>query len=68
MYEVKRLREGNRPCGGIIELSSVARLIQLVPRFGAFVPADMTVHNSLELCKVFYVNSFMDKEVYRTVY
>lgn len=68
MYEVKRLREDNRACGSIIKLSSIARLIQLIPRFGAFVPPGMNVHNSTELCKVFYVNSFMDKEVYCVVY
>lgn len=68
MYEVKRLRDDGRHCGSVVKLSSIARLVQLIPRFGASVPPEMNVHNSTELCKVFYVNSFMDKEVYRAVY
>jgi hypothetical protein len=69
MYSVKRLHDNDgNPKAGIIELASVARFIQLVPRFTAKVPPEVTYQTLSDICKWYLVNSFTDKEIYQAVY
>ncbi len=54
--------------GMIISLQQVWRSVQLVPKFGSNCPEDWTCDTSLELAEHFYLNCFLDKETYQTVY
>ena len=69
MYKLQyRRREDNSRIGGIILLGSICRLIQMIPTFGADVNPQLSVDNSADVCKSYYVNSFMDKETYQAVW
>lgn len=69
MYAVKRLEANDgSPCGGVIDLQSVARLVQLVPRFKGKVNPQVTENNIMNSNSIFLVNSFLDKETYQAVY
>jgi hypothetical protein len=69
MYLVDRiLTRDDRPLGEVIRLNSVTRQIQLIPKFGKGIRSFINSTNSLDVCKSFWVNSFMDKEVYQAVW
>ena len=62
-------RGGNRrPLGVVVELTSIARAIHLIPHYGPTVHKRLNSKNSLDLCRTFWVNSFLDKETYQAVY
>jgi hypothetical protein len=64
MYQVSRLENVNE----VIAVDSIARFVQLVPKFGSYINDSLTTDTSLDTCKHFYVNSFADKEVYQSVW
>jgi len=71
MFAVKRLRRGDMtPCTGIIEVDSISRFIQLIPKFPSStralqnIDADYLMDNN----DTFLINSFTDMEVYQAVY
>jgi hypothetical protein len=69
MHVVKRKKDKQgEMLGNIIELSSVSRMIQLVPNVDSDELEDLTVENSLFMAESFYINSFTDKEIYQSVY
>lgn len=72
LYKVSKeecSRGGNRqPLGMVVELSSIARAIHLIPHYGPAVHKSLNSKNSLDLCQTFWVNSFLDKETYQAVY
>lgn len=69
MYKVNFIRKQDvHRQGGIILLSRVHRLIQLIPLFGARANPLLSVHNSMDTAKNYYLNSFMDKETYQAVW
>lgn len=69
MYLVRRLRtEAQEPVGGVIELDSVVRQIELVPKFGKDIDPDMNSNNVLDIGNEYYINSFFDREVFKAVY
>jgi hypothetical protein len=69
MYQVKRKYTADgRPSAGIVEMASVARFIQLIPRLGRKVHAQLTKDNAMDRCDTFLVNSFTDKEIYQAVW
>jgi Plavaka transposase len=69
MYKLQYLRgAGNARIGGIVVLSSISRLIQMVPVYGPQVNPQLSSDNSMDLCQSYYVNSFMDKETYQAVW
>lgn len=68
MFLVRRRVRNNRQfLGDIVPLDSVRQVVQLVPKFGARVPENMTCNNSLEMAAEFYVNSFADKETFHAI-
>jgi hypothetical protein len=69
MYAVKRLQANDgSPCGAVIDLQSVARFVQLIPRFRGQLNPQMTQNNVMDCNSIFLVNSFLDKETYQAVY
>lgn len=69
MYIVQRqlTSEGTRT-GDVIDISSIARFVQLIPRFGRTVSSLIDCENSMEIVKSYYINSFADKEIFQTVW
>lgn len=69
MYKVRYLRDpsGHR-VGGIVPLHLIHRLIQLIPVFGAQIDPRLTEKNSMDIAGEYYVNSFMEKEVFQAVW
>jgi hypothetical protein len=69
MYAVKRLEANDgSPRGAVIDLQSIARFVQLIPRFRGLVNPRMTENNVMNSNSIFLVNSFLDKETYQAVY
>jgi len=58
---------GNRK-GDIIPLESIARFVQLVPKFGSHIDPAVRSNNSMDVCRHYYLNSFADKEIYQSVW
>jgi hypothetical protein len=54
--------------GGIVELPSFARFVQLVPHFGKAASPSLEVSIDDPKHKTFYVNTFADKEIYQAVW
>jgi hypothetical protein len=69
MYVVKRAMDSKGMFkGDVIELASIARLIQLIPKFGPVASQELNIQNSMDILISYYVNSFADKENYQIVY
>jgi hypothetical protein len=71
MYVVKRLRrDGGNPVDGIIEMASIFRFVQLIPKFpnNSRAVGDLTPDDFMERTSTFLVNSFTDMEIYQAVY
>ena len=66
MFKVSPLKDraGGRTCS-IIPLANIRRSAHLIPKFGAAAPQEWTSSTVLDLASVFYVNSFMDMNMYR---
>lgn len=64
IYQVSQLENSNE----VILLDSIARYVQLVPKYGSVIHDSMSAENSMDICRHFYVNSFADKEVYQAVW
>jgi hypothetical protein len=64
MHKVKHsVRNGERVVS-VIPVSSIRRSVHLFPRFGRVVPEDWTSDNVLEKCNTFYLNPFVDRNMY----
>ena len=57
-----------QPLGMVVELTSIAWAIHLIPHYSPAVHKSLNSKNSLDLCQEFWVNSFLDKETYQAVY
>lgn len=69
MYLIQRsIRSNGTPFGDVIELSTVSRAIELIPKFGGVVDPSITAEDSMDRFKWYYINSFSDKEGYKAVY
>ncbi len=69
MFEVVRsLRSNGDRKGEIIKLTDIWRSVQLIPKFGKACPEEWTCDTAVELANVFFVNCFLDKETYQSVY
>ncbi|KAI5982229.1 hypothetical protein EDD15DRAFT_2181328 [Pisolithus albus] len=63
----RRVRSNGQRLGDIIRLDDVHSLVQLVPKFGAHAPSEMTCDNCLEVGREFYVNGFAGKEIFHAI-
>jgi hypothetical protein len=69
MYQLKRRYTADgRPVASIIEMASIARFVELIPRLGRKVHPDLTKDNTMDKCDLFLLNSFTDKEIYQAVW
>jgi hypothetical protein len=69
MYQVEyQQTNGHLRLGGIIPLSSIRRLVQLIPVFGPRINPALTTENSMDEGQSYYINSFMEKEIYQAVW
>jgi hypothetical protein len=60
--------DGARMCmGDIIPLMDIMRPVDIVPRYGAQKDPHITANNSLEVPVKFYLNCFLDKDIYHTI-
>jgi hypothetical protein len=68
MYQVSRQDRGQSRKGEVIPISSIARFVQLVPKFGPGIADQVSSINSMDIVRDYYVNSFADKEIYQAVW
>jgi hypothetical protein len=69
MYQVEYQRtNGHLRLGGIVLLSSIRRLVQLIPIYGPRIDPALTMENSMDEAHSYYINSFLDKETYQSVW
>ena len=64
MHKLKRSMDGGARVASIIPVSSIRRSVHLFPKFGRVVPEDWTSDNVLEKCIAFYLNPFVDRNMY----
>ncbi|TFK62461.1 hypothetical protein BDN72DRAFT_777057, partial [Pluteus cervinus] len=65
LYKISRStnRDGTR-LASITSIDTIVRSAHLFPRFGSVAPAQWTSSTVLEECSTFFVNSFMDPQLY----
>ena len=69
MYSIQYRRNPDKTrVGGIVRLSSFSRLVQLVPVFGSLANPALTSENSMDEWRKYYINPFMDKESYQSLW
>ncbi|KAG7094451.1 hypothetical protein E1B28_008047 [Marasmius oreades] len=52
----------------VIPVETICRSVHLYPRFGLHAPLEWKSSNVLQLCDTFFVNDFLDRATYATVY
>lgn len=67
MYTVQRRSDGV-PYGDIIDVDTIARHIQLIPKFGGRIDPMLNEDNSADITRSYYVNCFFSKETYQAVW
>jgi hypothetical protein len=69
MYRVSRKDRGpNQRKGIVVPLESIARFVQLIPRFDGRVDPRLSPENSMEICRSYYLNSFATHQIFQAVY
>ncbi|KAH9847806.1 hypothetical protein C2E23DRAFT_740945, partial [Lenzites betulinus] len=69
MYKVSRcLGEGGVRLASVLEVRNIRRSCHLFPHFGSSVPRDWDRHNILDNSSHFWVNPFVDRFTYMTVF
>jgi hypothetical protein len=68
MYTVSRQDRNGVRRGYVISMDSIARFVQLIPKFGPQIDPEVTSLTSMDICQDYYVNSFADKELYQSVW
>ena len=63
-------QDDERPYLGIIPLESILRAAHLIPvyRTSAFVSRSLTMHDTLDEFKLFYVNKYVDHHAFEFIY
>jgi len=64
MHKLKRAMQDGARVASIIPVSSIRRSVHLFPKFSQAVPEDWTSDNVLEKCSTFYLNPFVDRNMY----
>ena len=63
----QRINEVGGHLCSVIPLASIQHSVHLFLRFGPSAPQEWTSSNALDLCSSFYVNTFTDSHLYRTL-
>jgi hypothetical protein len=67
MYRISRsYRRGHR-CAAVVPITAIKRSVHLFPQFGPTVPSHWHASTILEQCQTFYVNPFIDKDMYKAL-
>jgi len=64
MHKLKRSMQDGARVASIVPVSSIRRSVHLFPKFDRVVPADWNSDNVLEKCSTFYLNPFVDRNMY----
>ncbi|KAG1801245.1 uncharacterized protein BJ212DRAFT_1286641, partial [Suillus subaureus] len=54
--------------GSIIPLTAVTCAIELIPMYGLKMDHMITATNAMEICDKYYLNMFLDKEVFNMMH
>ena len=71
MYRVKKppVNQQNRRQGAVVPLGNIRQSCMLIPAFPrGHVPADWTHENVLDMSDTFFVNNWLSKYSYQTIY
>ena len=67
LYKIKKaIRNGIRQAE-VLPLHTIRRSMHVYPSFGPTIPEGWTSANVLDMCNVFFLNSFTDRHVYGIV-
>jgi hypothetical protein len=64
LYKVTRLTQNGRWRASVIPVDTILRSVHLLPIFDQPTPQEWNTFSVLELCNVFYVNPFSDRDSY----
>jgi len=68
MYPISRSYRNSVQCAEVVEVESMFRTCQLVPRFGRRANRGWTSSNVLDQCEHFLVNNFIDHHTYQCIW
>lgn len=69
MYRLQRHKRSDGSIkGDIFPVSTIWQAVQLVPEFGKKADRRLTTNNVMDRPQYWYLNSFSDKEIYKSVY
>ena len=68
MYSVSRNHRNSMQCAEVIEVGSIFRTCQLVPRFGRRANRAWTSGNVIDRCERFLINNFIDHHTYQCIW
>ena len=69
LYKITPLMDRNGgPICSVIPVANIRRSVHLLPKFGPVAPQEWKTSNVLDLCRIFFVNSFTDRHLYRILY
>lgn len=64
MHKVKRSVQDGERVASVVPISFIRRSVHLFPKFGREIPEGWTSNNVLERCSTFYLNPFVDRNMY----
>ena len=69
MYTVSRSQQNSMTqCAAVVEVGSIFRTCQLVPRFGRRANRAWTSGNVIDRCERFLINNFIDHHSYQCIW
>jgi len=68
MYSVSRSYRNGIQCTEVVEVDSIFRTCQLVPKFGRWANRAWTSSNVIDQCEHFLINNFIDHHTYQCIY
>lgn len=67
MYRISRSYKSRRRFASVVPITAIKRSVHLFPQFGPTIPRHWRATTVLEDCRTFYVNPFIDKEMYKAL-